>query len=403
MFKEFLETVQIVYKGLGRRVKIGLLVLIAFIIMLIAWRVIVNNLNTAQQVSDSELLSNIRTQIDRLGNPLQIPSESVLKKYPFIVKERVTGSIYLIEVNTSMLRDEQYKGLFEADNNIKLSLQDKPAAYTDTYQMYFDSDTNLSLNPFARMTNFNKIKLEGEEKYFSEENQDYWYSNPVADSNTSNNGLKKIKRSSTLIKPFNKLTKIDNNKFFATNKDELSLELQYVIMEVFSNGVARFNSGSLNYIFLDPPINPNDGEFTGAIAASEVIPTAYPITDKLILQKSINNTEAIFTIADITNIETPKLLSDKQFSVKEFNSIFVTCSPIKKKKCWIINPGIKKAIEIDEKGNKTEKDLSKEIDLIALKESYKLTLDKEQIVRYNEDSDEVLIFYQGNWKSILRF
>jgi hypothetical protein len=399
MFKDFLETIKVVYFGLSNRVKLIILSVILGLVLLSAYIVISRRSANIVEQAQSTLLADIRARIEKLGNPFQLTADSLIAQYPFIIFDKVKDNAYVIEVNTTMLLNSYYDNLFAGDESIKRSLQGKPVNYIDTYQMFFDSNTNMTTNPYSRMTNFNKVTLNGEVRWFMEEGDDYW----ISDAGTDLKNLKKVNRPKNVIPPFRKLIKIGENKFLSTQKDEALLDLQYITFEVFPDASSRTKAGKLNYSFLDEPVAPADVNFTGAIAAAEVLPTVYPINGSLVLQKSLNAQSAVFTFVNISDVETPQLLREKQFNIKELNSIYVTCSSTVKEKCWIYNPGLKTVIEVNNKAEQKRVTATLDVDLTKMSESLAMTFDKDKLLRYNEESDELLFFYQSKWRSVLRF
>jgi hypothetical protein len=294
-----------------------------------------------------------------------------------------------------MLRDSIYDEFFNNDSQLKDCLANTPLEHVGTYQVFYDVKTSLSSNPCQRMTNFNKVSLNGAEYWFMEENDQYWVQIP------STNKLSKVSRSLSTLPPYRKLTKIGPNKFLSTYKDEENLKLDYTTFEIFGDFTSRTKTGALSFAFLDSPLAPGAAGFEGAVTASQVLPEVYPINSKLVLNKSITAAEAVFTITDISAVESPKLV-ESQIKFKELNSIFTTCAP-SKESCFIFNPGIKSLTQINNVAKPIELKPTLDISLTELPSSLKLTFEKDKLLRYNDDSDELLFFYQGKWKSIYRF
>lgn len=394
MFQRILNALALLNQRLSSRAKLLIIGLIAGVLTLGIISIWLNRGSSVTTIKpqDSQLLSTIRDQIEKLGNPFYLTKDSILNKYPFNITNRVSDDVYLVEVNTSMLRDSAFDEFFNNDSQLKDCLANTPLEHVGTYQIFFDVKTSLSTNPCQRMTNFNKISLNGTEYWFMEENDQYWVQIP------STNKLTKITRSLSSLPPYRKLTKIGPNKFLSTFKDEEKINIDYTTFEIFGDFTSRTTTGSLNFNFLDKPLALG---FEGGVTASQVLPEIYPINANLVLNKSITSTEAIFTIANINSITTPTLL-ETQLKFKELNSIFTTCAPTKES-CFVFNPGIKSLTKIDNLAKPTELKPTLDITLTELASSLKLTFEKDKLFRYNEDSDELLFFYQGKWKSVYRF
>jgi hypothetical protein len=399
MFKRIIELLKDINSSLSRRVRIGIIITICIVLSLLGYLIYssINNISTeVKNKQDSDLIGAARERIARLGNPFDIPTESLLNKYPFNINDRVKDNTYLVEVSTSMLNNPVYNDLLNSDEQLRNCLNATPTEHTGVYQVFYDVNTSLSANPCQRMTNFNKIRLDGSQYWFMEENDQYW----VQLANT--NQLSKVNRSLSLLPPFTKLVPLSDNQFLATNKDESTIDLQYIVLKVLSTTNASVKTGTINYAFLDNSNTLVDPNFTGAVSASQVLPDVYPINSELILQKSLTSSNATYTLVNISSVESPQLLKDLTFTVRELNSIYTTCS-LTKEKCWIYNPGVKSIIQVDNKGKTSTLTPTIDTNLTEIQTSLKLTFEPDKIIKYNQESDEILFFYQGKWVSIYRF
>jgi hypothetical protein len=401
MLDNIISTLNQVYNALTFKIKVAILGAIILLFITFAWFAIKSRTPVIDSGSGNSptVVSDARDLITKIGNPWQIGSGSYISKYPFIINDRVDSNIYLLDINTSMLYDDYYKGLFEADSNIKESLESKPQDYTDSYQVFYNSTDNRTVNASSRMLNFSEVEIGGQKRWFMEEGEDYW----LSDRNTDLTGIQEIKRNKELLPAFRKLQRIGASKFLSTSADPETMEMIYVTMEV--NGVPEAYSklGRLSFNFLnETPVAPIDPLFVGAVTSETVLPTVYPLSGTKTLNKSVNTQNATITFADITNVQTPFLLPDKQFNIKEYNSIFITCAPYERAKCWIYNPGLKSITQIDSNANKTDLRATLDVDLTKLPASLKQTFDKDKLLRYNSESDELLFFLDGRWQSVLR-
>ncbi len=405
MFNNTFNTFNQIYNALTFKIKVAIFGAIIIILLTSAWFFVRSRTTTVEggkgNTNIREVINEVRDDIQKRGNPFQLGNNSYISKYPFVIGERVDNNIYLLNINTSMLYDDYYKGLFEADTSLRDSLQSKPQYYTDSYQVFYNSTDDRSVNAFSRMLNFSEVEISGQKRWFMEEDEEYW----ISDRNTDLTGVKKVARNKELLPAFRKLTRIGANKFLSVNTDPNNLDMIYTTMELTSNSAptAVTKAGRLNFAFLDTPNTPIDPLFVGAITTSTVLPDVYGLSSTKVLNKSLNNEKAVITFADITDTSAPVLLDTKTFEIKEFNSIFVTCAPYEKAKCWIYNPGLKNITQIDSNAIKTDIRATFDVDLTKLPASLKQTFDKDKLFRYNLESDELLFFYDGKWQSILRF
>jgi hypothetical protein len=401
MFDNIISTLNQLYNALTFKIKVAILGAIILLFITLAWFAI----NSRTPVVDSgtgnapTVINDARDLINRIGNPWQLGTSSYISNYPFLINDRVDSNIYILDINTSMLYDPYYKGLFDSDSNIKESLESKPENYTDSYQVFYNSTDNRTVNAFSRMLNFSPVEILGQKRWFMEEGETYW----LSDRNTDLTGIQEVKRSKELLPAFRKLQRIGAAKFLSTTPDPETMEMVYVTMELNNIPEAYSKVGRLSFNFLnETPAAPIDPLFVGAITAETVLPTVYPLSGTKTLNKSVNTENATITFADITNVQAPTLLSDKQFNIKEYNSIFITCAPYERAKCWIYNPGLKSIVEIDANANKKDIRATLDVDLTKLPTSLKQTFDKDKLLRYNSESDELLFFYDGKWQSVLR-
>jgi hypothetical protein len=400
MFNNIITTINQVYNALTFKIRAVILGIIILLFITIAW-LLIRSRNTVIEGGNTNapsVITEIRDQIQRQGNPFQINKDQYISQYPFIIGDRVDSNIYLLNINTSMLYDPYYKALFESDSNIKDSLEGKPQYYTDSYQVFYNSTENRTVNAFSRMLNFSEVEIAGQKRWFMEEGEEYW----LSDRNTDLTGIQKVKRSKELLPAFRKLIRIGAAKFLSVNTDPGNLEMIYTTMELNSIPEAYTKAGRLNFSFLDTPNAPIDPLFVGAITSTTVLPDVYGLSSTKVLNKSLNNDKAVITFADITNVETPILLETRTFDIKEYNSIFIACAPYERSKCWIYNPGLKSVTQINSDASKTDLRATLDVDLTKLPASLKQTFDKDKLLRYNNDSDELLFFYDGKWQSVLR-
>ncbi len=382
----------------GRFVIIGLIGLL-LILPIVAF---LTRQSTQISQDQKDSISVLRDQIEKLGNPFAIPRQQVLTKYPFIInkklKDGLNRSIYLIDVNTSMLQQEKYNELFTSAEAIKSSLTSKPFFFSDKYQMLYDIETSQPINPFARMMNFNEISLNGVPSWFSEEDGDFW----VSDANSETTNLKKLTVNKTLLPQFQRLQKISPNKFFWSTKNFEQATMNYNTLEVFADYTTRIKSGIQDFTFIETPTAPTDPKFIGSYTSGDLLPQNYALNNDFILNKSSSAAEAIITFTRITDIENPQRASDRQFKIREVNSLFITCNS-DVQKCWIFNPGVKSIKEINSKLDVTELKPTKDIDLSKISQDYISLFDKDRMFRYNDESKELLFFYDNSWKSVYRY
>ena len=404
MFNNITKTISQVYNTLNNKMKIALLGLIVLIFITMAWFLIrsrapVTEGGTKGTITNPTIINEVRDQIQQLGNPFQIDNTKYVGKYPFIIGDRVDGDTYILNVNTSMLSDPYYADLFAADSNIKDSLESKPQYYTDSYQIFYSASDNKSINANNRMLNFNEVEINGAKRWFFEEGDEYWISD--RDSNLS--GVQKVVRNTSLLPAFRKLTRIGPAKFLSTNTDPTYTDMIYTIFDINSTPEANVKNGKINFTFLENVNTPVDPLFVGAITYETVLPDVYGLSSNLVLNKSLSNEKAIFTIGDLTNLETASIIESKTFDIKEYNSIYVVCAPVTKEKCWIYNPGLKNITQVNGDGSRTELKSQLDVDLIKLKDSLSQTFDKDKLLRFNAESNELLFFYNGKWQSTYRF
>jgi hypothetical protein len=401
MFKNITSNLVDIYNVISLKIKLAILGLIIIMFLTAAWFLIRsrNTVNDSPNINSPTVINNVRETISRIGNPFLIDNKSYISDYPFIINNKIGNNLFILDINTSMLYNDYYKNLFAADINIKETLANKPLYYTDSFQVFYNSEENRTINSASRMLNFNVVEINGQERWFFEEGEKYWISQPT----TQLTGLKEIKRPTDVLPSFRKLYKIGPAKFLTSNTDVEQSDMIYTTFTINEAGESNVKQGKLNFGFLDAPIAPIDPSFVGAITTSSVLPDIYPLNTNIILQKSINNSEAVISFGDISDVQNAFIVESKTFGIKEFNSIYITCSAVERQKCWIYNPGLRSIIEIDSSMNKKTLNSTLEVDLTKLPESLKQTNDKDRLLRYNYESDELLFFYQGKWQSILRF
>lgn len=382
----------------GKLVVVGVIALVAMIPVLVVLTRQSSQITQQQETS----LASLREQIEKLGNPFEIPKTQILTQYPYIVnkklKDGLTRNVYLIDVNTTMLQQDKYNALFESANSIKDSLASKPFMYTDQYQMLYDIETSQPINPNARMLNFHEVNINGFEKWFSEEDGDFWVSDPTTEATN----LKKLNVNKTQLPAFQKLQKIGPNKFFWSTKNFEQASMNYNTFEIFADNSTRVNSGVQDFTFIEVPATPNDPKFIGSFTSGDLLPQNYAINKTYLLNKSSTTEEAIITFTNINDITNPKRVTDKQIKIREVKTVFITCNS-NEEKCWIFNPGIKSLKEINSKLDIVDFKPSRDIDLTKISEDYATLFDKDRMLRYNEESKELLFFYENSWKSIYRY
>jgi hypothetical protein len=401
MLKNILNNILKFWTNLNRRGRAAILVLVAIALFLPVIAYFLRNTSNVTQ-SQQDSISVVRDEIEKLGNPFAIPKKQILTKYPFIVnkklKDGLLKNVYLIDVNTSMLLQDEYKELFESAESIRSSLTTKPYFYSDQYQMFYDADTSQPLNPTARMLNFFEVKPGGVPKWFSEEGGEFW----VSDTSTESNSLKKLIVNKAQLPQFQKLQRIGDAKLLWTTKSFDTAELTYNSLEIFSDNTTRIKSGTQDFTFLEVPKITNDPTFIGSYTSGDLLPNTYGINSNYVLNKTATTAEAIITFTNISDIQSPQRVTDKEIKIREVNSVYITCA-IEVEKCWIFNPGIKSIKEINGNLNIADLKPSRDIELSKISEANARLFDKDRMLRFNQESNELLFFYEGSWKSIYRY
>ncbi|MGL4758727.1 MAG: hypothetical protein ACRCXZ_05300 [Patescibacteria group bacterium] len=421
MLRNFLRRVRLewildIWNNLNRRGKltlIGIVLLILAIVGLLIFASVWNSQRQTQQ--NNEDLTKKRKKVSDLGNPFNLPKNHILNKYPQLIRARIdngtAGSLYVLDVNTTMLRDPSYNELFENYNNIQSSLETKPSFYSDQYQMYYNIDDDQLLNPFARMMNFHEIVLNGEKKWFYEEPdsinsvQDsvYW----VSEATTDLPKLKKVIRNNEIIPAYQRLQQIGPSKFLIATKDLTKNKINFATIALSEESNSATISSETSYGYQDfdfitpPEVNDTPG-FIGGVTPSDTLPEVYAINNNYTLNLSSVNTNTLITFSDISRITTPNRVLNKEINIRESNSVFVTCS-YKSEKCWIMLPGTSTIKEVDKNLNIKDLPFSISIDLPKIRESIQSVYDKNKLTRFNEDSQELLFFYEGKWQSIYQY
>lgn len=389
------------WKALNIKGKLIVILAIAILILIGTASILTRNIRVGESAVEANTLAGLRDEIDKLGNPFNIPKKNILNQYPQIINQRVdqglSKSIYVIDVNTTMLTGSKYNDLFTSAESIKSSLQSKPLFYTDQYQMFYDLETNQPVNPFSRMSNFHEIELNGKKKWFSEENQDYWVTDPSVDPSD----LNKVVRNMDSLPGFQNLQKVGPAKFLVANKNADRNQVDYTSIEIFGDYTSRIKQGYQDYSFITPPPVNDDPKFIGGISPSDSLPETFVISPKYTINRSALNSESVFTFTDISDVNLPARVTGKDFKIKESNSLFISCS-YDEQKCWIFNPGLNTIKIIDRDLNIKDQTSSKSLELIKIKTAIEEVYDKNRIMRYNEQSKELLFFYEGKWTSILR-
>ena len=398
MFKNIIQQIKLSIQNFGtlepqeKKKKIILGVIVLLIILIIGVYFVQLIINSAQNVGvNTPVTNDLRAKIKELGNPFGLSKTSTIVKYPFIINKKINDKLYLIDVNTSMLGNPYYDDLFTSDNNLRNSLESKPFTFIDTYQAIYDVDQDKTINPFQRITNFNIITLQGQDYWFVEEGEDYWLSKPNFEE------LRKVPRNTNTLSSFKKLVKVGPSKLVTARKGERSQNASFITLEIFPDATSRVKSSFVDFSSLyDVKVEDN---FDGAF--HQTTPSIYAFNANNIMHRVKKENEDIFVIIDITDSEKPKII-EKRIRIREKNNIFVTCS-ITKEKCWIYNPAVKTIVEVNTLADTANLNPLIDIDLTKITENTDKTFDDDTLIRFNDDTNEILFFYQESWKPLYRF